>query len=189
LSLSLSLWHDCLSLVSFRSLKYIIKYNLISYKSEDKRTYKICIQAKMTRKTFSKVERNTNLSELVHSNICELKDILNRRRNKYYITFIDDYSKYTYVYLIKHKEQVFQMFKNYKLDVENHKGKKIKFLSDRGREYFSMEFSLFYEENGNINQISASYTPQHNGLTRRKNRTLIDMLNYMLVNAKLLTNL
>jgi transposase InsO family protein len=167
----------------------MIKYNLISYKSVDKRTYKICIQAKMTRKTFSKVERNTNLSELVHSNICELKDILNRRRNKYYITFIDDYSKYTYVYLIKHKEQVFQMFKNYKLDVENHKGKKIKFLSDRGREYFSMEFSLFYEENGNINQISASYTPQHNGLTRRKNRTLIDMLNYMLVNAKLLTNL
>jgi len=167
----------------------MIKFNLISYKSEDKRTYKICIQVKMTKKTFSKVERNINLSELVHSNICELKDILTRRGNKCYITFIDDYSKYTYIYLIKHKDQVFQMFKNYKLDVENHKGKKIKFLSDRGSDYFSMEFSSFYEENGNINQTSAPYTPQYNGLARRKNKTLVDMFNSMLVNAKLLTNL
>jgi hypothetical protein len=61
----------------------------------------------MTRKAFSKVERNINLLKLVHSDICELNDILTRGGNRYFITFIDYYSKYTYVYLIEHKNQAF----------------------------------------------------------------------------------
>jgi len=54
-------------------------------------------------KLISKVEINTNLLELVHSNICELNDVLTRGAKRYFIIFIDDYSKYTYVYLMKHK--------------------------------------------------------------------------------------
>jgi hypothetical protein len=50
IELSSFLWHDHLAHVSFRSLKYMANYNLISYKIKDKRTCKICIQAKMTRK-------------------------------------------------------------------------------------------------------------------------------------------
>ena len=62
-------------------------------------------------------------------------------------------SKYTYVYLMKHKDQVFQMFKNYKFKVENQKGKKIKIIrSDKSCEYFSKEFYSFCEENGIIYQ-------------------------------------
>jgi len=45
----------------------------------------------MTRKAFSKVERNTNLLKLVHFYLCELNDILSRRGNVYFITFIDDF--------------------------------------------------------------------------------------------------
>jgi hypothetical protein len=93
--LCLSLWHDHLEHFSFKSLKYMAQHNLLSYKIKDKRTCEICIQAKMTRKAFFKVERNTNLLELVHSNICELNGILTRRGNRYFITFNDDYSKYT----------------------------------------------------------------------------------------------
>jgi hypothetical protein len=54
------------------------KHNLISYNIEDKRTCEIYIQEKITRKTFSKVEKNINLLELVHSDICKLNDILTR---------------------------------------------------------------------------------------------------------------
>jgi len=97
----------------------------------------------------------------VYSNICELNDILTRGGNMYFITFIDDCSKYTYVYLIKHKYQAFQMFKNYKLEVENQKRKKIKIIvSNKGGEYFSMKFSSFCEENRIIHQTSAPYTPK-----------------------------
>jgi transposase InsO family protein len=60
---------------------------------------------------------------------------------------------------MKYKDLAFQMFKNYKLEVENQKGKKIQILkSDRGGEYFSMDFSLFCEENGITHQTSAPYS-------------------------------
>jgi hypothetical protein len=54
---------------------------------------------------------------------------------------------------MKHKDQVFHMFKNYKFEVENQKGKKIKIIrSDKSCEYFSKEFYSFCEENGIIYQ-------------------------------------
>ena len=61
IELSLFLWHDRLAHVSFLSLKYMAKHNLISYKIKNKRTCEISIQAKMTRKAFPKVERNISL--------------------------------------------------------------------------------------------------------------------------------
>lgn len=88
------------------------KHGLITYKDdENKRTCGVCIQAKMTKKPFPKVERNSELLDLVYSDMCELNDILTRWGNKYFIIFKDDYLKYTYFYLIKYKDQAFQMFK------------------------------------------------------------------------------
>ena len=122
----------------------------------------------------------------MHSDICELNGHLTRGGNRYYITFIDDHSRFTHVYLMKNKDQAFDMFKRYKVLVENQLEKKIKILqSDRGGEYFSIEFSVFCEENGLILQTSAPYTPQQNGLAERKNITLVDMINAMVMHAKL----
>jgi hypothetical protein len=84
IELYLSLKHDRLSHVSFLSLKYMAKHNLISYKIEDKRICEICIQAKMTKKAFPKVERNISLLELVYFDICELNGILTRGGNRYF---------------------------------------------------------------------------------------------------------
>ena len=115
----------------------------------------------MSKRPFPKVERNSEFLDLVHFDICELNGILTRGENRYFIIFIDDHSRYTYVYLMKHKDQAFQMFKIYKSEVENQKGKKIKILrSDRGGEYFPTKFSSFCEENGIIHQTSVPYTPQ-----------------------------
>lgn len=67
---------------------------------------------------------------------------------------------------------------------------KIKILgSDRGGEYFFHEFDDFCEEHGIIHQRSAPRTLQQNGLAERKNRTIVKMINYMLVNSKLPFNL
>ena len=61
--------------------------------------------------------------------------------------------------------------------------------SDRGGEYFPQEFTNYYEENGLIHQRSTPYTPQQNGLAERKYRTLVDMLNVMIISARLPFNL
>ena len=84
----------------------------------------------------------------------------------------------------------FDKFKLFKAEVENQKEKKIKMVrSDRGGEYFSNDFDTFCEEHGIIHQRSAPFTPQQNGLAERKNRTFTDMINFMLLNARLPNNL
>ena len=94
------------------------------------------------------------------------------------------------MFLLKHKDQTFDAFKLYKLEVENQLNKKIKVLrSDRGGEYFSNEFNTFCEENCIIHECTAPYTPQHNGVAERKNRTYLEMINSMLVFSKLNFNL
>ena len=94
------------------------------------------------------------------------------------------------MYLLRNKDEAFEMFKKYKMEVENMHDKKKKFLrSDRGGEYFSSEFDFFCELQGVVHESSTPYTPQQNGLVERKNRTLVDMVNSMLSNAKLLYNL
>ena len=187
---SLSLWHARLGHLNYKSLKYMAKHGLISVTNDKHDKCEICTQAKITKKPFPTVERNSELLDLIHSDICELNGILTRGGKGYFITFIDDFSKYTHVYLLRNKDEAFDMFKRYKTEVENQKSKKIKVLrSDRGGEYFSTEFSNFCEEHGIIHQQTAPYTPQQNGLAERKNRTLVDMVNSMLLNAKLPLNL
>ena len=128
--------------------------------------------------------------ELVYSDVCELNGILTRGEKRYFITFIDDFSRYTYVYLMRNKDESFDMFKKYKTEVENQKDKRIKILkSDRGGEYFPQKCTNYCEENGLIHQRSAPYTPQQNGLAERKNRKLVDMLNAMIISARLPFNL
>ena len=63
---------------------------------------------------------------------------------RYFIAFIDDFTRFCYVYLLKTKDEALHYFKTYKAEVENQLERKIKRLrSDRGREYFSVEFSEF----------------------------------------------
>ena len=97
----------------------MIKHGLISYVYDDKLICDVCIQGKMTKKLFHKVERTSTLLEIVHSDICELNGKLTRGSNRYFITFIDDFLKFMYVYLMKTKDQVFDMFKTYKSKVKN----------------------------------------------------------------------
>ena len=62
-----------------------------------------CSQAKITKKPHKSIVRNTKLLELIHSDLCEFEEILTCGGNRYIIIFIDDFSKYTTVYLLKNK--------------------------------------------------------------------------------------
>ena len=99
----------------------------------------------------------------------------------YFLTFIDDLRRYGYIYLMKHKSETFEKFKEFQSDVENHHNKKIKFLrSDHGGEYLSYEFGLHLKQCGIVSQLTRSRTPQHNGVSERHNRTLLDMVRSMM---------
>ena len=185
-----SVWHGRLAHLNYKYMRYMYKNGLISYDKSSNSKCEVCIQAKMSKKPFPTAQRDSQILDLIHSDICELNGILTRGGKRYFITFVDDHSRYTYVYLMRTKDEAFEMFKRYKSEVENQKEKKVKVLrSDRGGEYFPEEFSKFCEEHGIIHQTSAPYTPQQNGLAERKNRTLVDMVNAMIIHSKLPFNL
>lgn len=109
-----------------------------------------CISGKMTKKPFkNRIERASDLLGLIHTDVCGPLRHVSRRGASYFVTFTDDYSRYGYVYLLKHKHEVFETFKVFKAEVELQTGKKIKALrSDRGGEYLSQEFVSYLAENG-----------------------------------------
>ncbi|GJT88266.1 retrotransposon protein, putative, ty1-copia subclass [Tanacetum coccineum] len=105
---------------------------------------------------------------------------VSRKGASYFLTFTDDFSRYGYVYLLKHKHEVFETFKVFKSEVELQLGKKIKALrSDRGGEYLSQEFKEYLGKNGIVQHLTSPYTPQQNGVSERRNRTLLDMVRSM----------
>ena len=90
------------------------------------------------------------------------------------------------MHLLKTKHEALYYFKVYKVEVENQLEKKIKRLrSDHGEEYFSNEFSEFCAVHGIIHERTPPYSPQSNGIAERKNCTLTDLVNAMLVTAGL----
>jgi len=116
--------------------------------------------------------------------------VLTRGDKRYFITLIDYFCKYFYVYLVNHKSELFDKFKVYKTKVENQLERKIKILrSDKGGEYTSLDMSNFCEMHGIIHEVAPPYALQSNGISERKNRTLLDMVNAMLVSSGLPKNM
>ncbi|GJR36954.1 retrotransposon protein, putative, ty1-copia subclass [Tanacetum coccineum] len=141
-----------------------------------------CISGKMTRKPFShKTEKVKDVLGLIHTDVCGPLRHVSKKGASYFITFTDDYSRYGYVYLLKHKHEVFETFKIFKNEVENQLGKTIKAIrSDRGGEYISQEFKDYLKAYGIVQQLTPPYTPQHNGVSERRNRTLLNMVRSMM---------
>ncbi|GKE77721.1 zinc finger, CCHC-type containing protein [Tanacetum coccineum] len=97
---------------------------------------------------------------------------------KYFVTFIDDASRFCYVYLLHSKDEALDKFKVFKTEVELQQGSLIKrFRTDRGGEYMD---TLYFQSIGIIHETTAPYTSQQNGISERKNRVLKEMVNSML---------
>ena len=189
---SVDLWHGRLGHVNYGSLKRLQTMSLIpNLNSNGHNKCEICVEAKHSRTHFRPVtSRQTELLELIHSDLADFKNTESRGGKRYYITFVDDHSRYTKVYLLRTKDEAEQKFLIYKAEVENQLDRKIKrFRSDRGGEYGTTFLKELCEQNGIIHELSAPYTPQQNGIAERKNRTLKEMMNAMLISSGLPDNM
>ena len=127
------------------------------------------------------MERATDLSEIIHTDVCGPTSVEARGGYRYFLTFTDDLSRYGYIHLMKNKSETFEKFKEFQSEVENRKNKKIKFLrSDRGDEYLSYEFGLHLKQCGIVTQLTPPGTPQRYGVSEHRNRTLLDMVRSMM---------
>jgi transposase InsO family protein len=100
------------------------------------------------------------------------------------VTFIDDYSCFTWIYFLRTKAEVFTAFQTFLAYIETQFSTCIKvFRSDNGDEYISHEFQALLQHKGIISQRSYPYTPQQNGVVERKNRHLLDMVRTLLLES------
>jgi transposase InsO family protein len=128
--------------------------------------------------------------ELIHTDICGPFPIESVDDFDSFITFTDDYSRYGYIYPIKHRSESLDKFKIFKAEVENQHNLNIKVVrSDRGGEYYGKHatygqimgpFARYLQENGIVTQYLMSGEPQQNGVAERRNHTLMDMVRSML---------
>jgi hypothetical protein len=137
---------------------------------------------KITKSSFiGQSERTSDLLGLVHTDVCGSMSSVVRCDFQYFITFIDDFSRYGYMYVMRHKSESFEKFKKFQNEVQNQLGKTIKFLrSDRGGEYLNLEFSDHLKQCEIVSQLTLPGTPQRNGVSERRNRTLLDMVRSMM---------
>ena len=115
----------------------------------------ICLESKLTRTSF-RFERSSEPLELIHSDICDLKFIQTRGGKKYFLTLIDDCTRYCHVYLLRSKDEALEMFQHFKNEVVDRKIKVIR--SDRGGEY-EAPFRDFFSQHGIIHQTTVPYSP------------------------------
>lgn len=185
-------WHLKFGHLNEASLREICRKKLVFgveiEKNEKLPPCEVCVKGKQTQNPFpiGDMKRTTRLLEIVHSDVCGPMRTQSIGGAKYFVTFIDDKSRWSEIYFLKKKSDVFEAFQNFKSHAENHTGEKIKFLqTDNGSEYCSRQFDDYLAKNGIRRRLSVAHTPQQNGVSERKNRTLVEMARCQLIQSKL----
>lgn len=185
-------WHQRLGHRNLESIKKIqrndlalgITINNCSHNTE----CSSCIKAKLTEKSFPKqtTYRSKNPLDLIYTDVCGPAETESLGSKRYFVTFIDDFSRCTQVYFISSKDEVFEKLKEFVASTMNKFRMKIKSLrSDNGTEYCNQSVCEYLKNLGINHQTTTPYSPSQNGVAERKNRSLIEMCKAMLINAKL----
>ena len=177
------LWHLRLGHLNSNEIQRLIKDGLLEPLDFDEfPVCESCLEGKMTKRPFNaKGRRAQELLELVHTDVCGPMSTQAKEGYEYFITFTDDYSRYGYVYLMRQMSEAFEKFKDFRPKVENQLGKHIKVIrSDCGREYLLGDFKDYLIQNGIVSQLTTPRTPQQNGVAKRMNITLLEMVRSMM---------
>ncbi|GJV29947.1 zinc finger, CCHC-type containing protein [Tanacetum coccineum] len=163
-----SLWHARLGHVHYKRMLEMSKDDLILAIDENREKCTTCMLTKITRKPFQSIKRKSVILELIHSDLCDFHATPSLGNKKYVITFIDDASRFCYVYLLHAKDEALDKFRIFKTEVELQQNDLVKTLrTNRGGEDYD---PVFFQYVGIIHETTAPYTPQQNGVAERKNK-------------------
>lgn len=177
----IDMWHRRFGHVSEEVIKKTIPITGMLSDCED------CMKGKADRKPFNDdVIRETGVLQRVHSDVCGPMEEATHGGSKYFVSFVDGFSRMASVYLIKTKDEVYDKFVQYKSLMENTTGEHIQAIRcDNGGEYCNNLFETYCKKNGIRMERTTSYSSQQNGLAERYNRTIMNMARTMLVAAQL----
>lgn len=185
------IWHERFGHLNVKDLLHMSKIGAASglkiNDSLDMSNCKICITQKLTSSPFSsRAHKSPQPLEIVHSDLCGPMRTNSTGGARYFLTFIDDYSRWCHVYSLKSKDEVANKFLEFKNLVENQTGHRIKALhSDNGKEFCNSTMDKILKDSGIQRRLTVPYTPQQNGVAERKNRTLVETARCLLAQSNL----
>ena len=185
------LWHRRLGHPSFSLMKKSIPTLFIGV-SETVLHCETCVLAKSHRITYSPSisNKSTIPFELIHSDVWGPSKEPTISGMRYFVSFIDDCTRLSWISLLRTKYEVFSVFQNFHTFVQTQYNGIIRILrSDNGGEYVNHVFQDFFKTHGIIHQTTCPQTPEQNGVSERKNRHLLDMARALLFSAYMPKNL
>jgi len=170
-----------------RIAKSVTGFNLKETETQEERICAVCAEGKQGREYLTgKRGKSEELLDTIHSDVCGPMALAGLMGERYFTTFIDEHSGRIAISLLMQKSEVFERFKEYKAKVERETGRKIKSLRcDGGGEYTGNTFRTYLREHGITQHITPPYTPEHNGIAERANRTIMDMVRCMIFESGL----
>ncbi|CAL8992400.1 unnamed protein product [Prunus brigantina] len=188
---SSSLWHRRLGHPSNKVLGTLVSQSLLGSSFRLPREHcKHCALAKSIRLSFSPIEHSTVAPfDLIHSDVW-MSPIASISGFRYYVLFTNDFTRYSWIFPMRLKSEVFGHFSTFVTYVRNHFSISLKtFQSDGGKEFDNSQFCHFCATNGIVHRFSCPHTPQQNGLAERKHRHIADMGRTLLLTAQFPHNL
>jgi transposase InsO family protein len=145
-----------------------------------------CIKAKQSKNPVGKgpAPRSCIPFEIIHSDLCGPMPEVSKGGKKYFLTFTDDYSRYTTIYFLKEKSEVPQKLFEF-LKIQGISTKVRTLHCDNGGEFISNKFESQLKELGIKLQRTPTYTPEYNGVAERLNRTILEMIRAMLISSQM----
>ncbi|KAJ0781817.1 putative RNA-directed DNA polymerase [Helianthus annuus] len=184
---SYELWHARLGHVSFDSISLLNKLGVLSVTSvlPKPNVCTPCQLSKSRRLSFEpNLKRASNPLDLIHCDLWGPAPVCSKDGYRYYVSFVDDYSRFTWLYPLKTKTGFYAVLPVFINLVQTQCSRKIKiFQSDGGTEFVNQTVRKIFEDNGTFHRLSCPHTPQQNGRSERKHRHIVETGLAMLFNA------
>ena len=186
------LWHYRLGHLCMKNEKKLSKESMVTgmkpmnHDGECSIQCESCIMGKQHKNSFPKASKSQVIDacgSIIHSGVCGPMPVNSIGGSRYFVTFIDNCSKYTHIYLIKQKSDVLEKFKEFMTMIENITGNHVKILRSDNGEYTSKLFDAYLKEKGIIHQTTVPNSPAQNGTAERMNRTIMETARTMMCHA------
>ncbi|CAI7882197.1 unnamed protein product [Closterium sp. NIES-54] len=192
-TVDINLLHRRMGHAGHTRLKELVKKNMaagakVADGGEENLKCSTCVEAKATKAPHPKhgVREPYETLAIVATDVCGPMRVASRHGSKYFVTFADLGTRHTWVTEIKKKSEVYTSFLDWKAEAERQSGKKLKVLhTDNGAEFVNAEFNTYLKANGIRRQLTVPYTPQHNSIAERVNRSLLEGVRSLLADSNL----
>ena len=182
---SLALWHSRLGHASISRVKQLVSKGLLGSVSNKSFDCMPCQFDKQTDLPFNNsVSHALSSFDLIHYDVWGPSPISTPSGSRYFVIFLDDFSRYTWIYLFKNRSELYQIYRDFTKMIETRFSKPIKdFKSDNAQEYKAHEFTSILHQFGTVLHSSCADTSQQNGRAKRKLRHILDVVRATIIAA------